>query len=815
MDEQISVDALTMFSFEEIVSEIELKRAAARTNRDSWDRLYDVASELAGASASNESWQVAEKTWLLEQVSIHNYRGISNEDPLTLLFDPTPGITVLHGLNGAGKSSISDAIELGLTGNTPISLGGTAGKAALWEPIHLSRGSSSARVEVVLSSNDERLILVTVLGQNGAVESHTASLETATGRKTISLDASWQQALVSHQPVFAYATLERRVQLSKDLATYFEALLALGGSFAVIQETIAERGNASSEALTRWRVAKEAAMQSLASIDSNRLGDEQIIPLPSVPEPSINEDIDDWLSSSGLLEEGINSNSLPSATKARLIGSATRVQKSIQRLEQAGMISERLLSGALEQLYTEATDRRIEDEICPVCATPDSNWLTILEQVVKRNQSVAALRKEVTADTKSLAADGAEFLEGVLKIGALAPDDDPISSSSFIGSVLLKKFTTARDVGTDTQHSVLTATSDLSHWLCSQQAGILIDEAVTRTDAIKQWRIARSRAVEDFVAVWKKEGASAVESALWTNTSKRVEDIRRQLREKRSISLEGKAGARVKELLADAELELKKISVLSSKASMELIDQSGRPVDLGMLSAGQRNAVLLAPLLASVDAGPFGFLILDDPVHAFDELRVDRLADALAKLAEKRRVIVLTHDDRLKENLAARSIECDTRLVDRSSVTGSVQINDSSHFWDQLLTDAGQVYDLAVAETGSASDVTASIRGLCRISIDNALRTFALRNAALSARDTQTDLEMLDKAYTTEKRLHAAEMLWSGSNEDNPVTRAIRECQPHLLSWNQAVHGNSPMTDASRLEIKAARKACKVLVATV
>jgi energy-coupling factor transporter ATP-binding protein EcfA2 len=813
MDEQTTPDALTMFSFEEIVSEIELKRKAARTGIDSWDRLHAVASELAGASASDESWQAADRTWLLEQVSIHNYRGVSNEHPLTLVFDPTPGITVLHGLNGAGKSSVSDAIELGLTGSTPLTLGGTAGKAALWEPVHLARGSSSARVEVTLASKDERLILETRLGPRGTVESHTAFLETADGRKMISLDASWQQALASHQPVFAYAALERRVQLSKDLATYFEGLLALGGSFAAIQETIADRGNTSREALDRWRVAKDEAMRSMSRIDDDRLGDKQLVPLQPVPEPVIGEDRDTWLSNAGLLESGLNSDSLPSGTKARLFDSATRVQKSILRLEQAGTISEQMLSEALEQLHTEAKDRHIENGTCPVCATPDSNWLATLEQAVERNRNVSALRREVAADTKSLAAVGEELLDAVLRVGALAPIDDPIMGASSIGRQLLNKFNSARDSGTATQHSVLTATSELSRWLCSQEASTLIGEAVARTDAIKQWRIARSRAVEDFVSVWKTEGLSAAESVLWTNTSKRVEDIRSQLRKKRSISLEGKAGARVKELLADAELQLKSISVLSTKASMELIDQNGSRVDLGMLSAGQRNAVLLAPLLASVDAGPFGFLILDDPVHAFDELRVDRLADSLAKLAETRRVVVLTHDDRLKENLAARTIECDTRLVDRSAVTGSVQITDSSHFWDQLLTDAGRVYDLAIAETGSARDVTASIRGLCRISIDNALRTFTLRNAALSARDTAADLEELDKAYTTEQRLDAAAKLWEGSSWDNPVARAISECEPHLVLWNQAVHGNSQMTDASRLEIKAARKACKALVA--
>jgi len=71
-------------------------------------------------------------------------------------------------------------------------------------------------------------------------------------------------------------------------------------------------------------------------------------------------------------------------------------------------------------------------------------------------------------------------------------------------------------------------------------------------------------------------------------------------------------------------------------------DVSGKPVALSMLSAGQRNALLLAPLLAVSRGGPFGFLVLDDPVHAFDQVRVDRLAQLIHDLAEDRRVIVLT-----------------------------------------------------------------------------------------------------------------------------------------------------------------------------
>jgi len=802
-----------MFSFEEIVNEIDLKRATARTGVDSWDRLRSVASELAGAPATGESWHSADKTWCLEKVSIHGYRGVSNDDPLVLAFDPTPGITVLHGLNGAGKSSVSDAIDIGLTGRTPPVAIGTAGKAPLWEPIQLARGSTSAHIEVTLSARSERLVISTLLGSNGTVQSHDARIENSEGARQTTLDASWHQALASYQPVFAYAALERRVQLSKDLATYFEGLLALGGSFTALQETIVERGESSAQALSRWRSAKDEAMHSVRQIDEERGADTKVTPLDPVIVPDVEDDRNEWLRNAGLLEEGVHSHTLPGDTRAQPLDAATRVQDSILKFERAGTASEQHLSGALESLHSEAIDRHIDSDACPVCTTLNSNWLALLGETVKGNNNLSVLRKAVDTNTRALASATEGLLVPVLKVGALAEVDDPIRVLSSTAQHLLEKFCEVRNANSATQHSVLTATSELSTWLGSSDAGILVDEAVARTDANKQWRIARARAVESFATVWKKDGASAAESVLWSQTAKRVEEIRNQLRKRRSASLEGKAGARIKSLLSDAQLHLKSISVSLTKASMDLVDQNDNAVDLGMLSAGQRNAVLLAPLLASVDAGPFGFLILDDPVHAFDELRIDRLAETLAKLAETRRVIVLTHDDRLKEHLAARSIQCDTRLVDRSSSTGAIEISDSSQFWHELLNDAGQIHDLAATEAGSTQDVTDAVRRLCRMAIDNALRTFTLRNAVLFNRHTTADLEALDAVYTTEKRLHVAKSFWPGPSEDNPVTRAIQVCEHDLEAWNQSAHGNPHTSNVSRKEIKSARKACKALVA--
>lgn len=800
-----------MFSFEDIVNEIDTKRAAAKTGAASWDRLRGVAAGLAGAPTGSEAWPTAGTRWALEKVSINGYRGIGNEDPLVLTFDSSPGVSVLHGLNGAGKSSISDAIEIGLTGKTPAATAGTAGKAALWDPIHLARGATSARIEVTLVAGTQRLRLVSLLDSTGNVESHEAEVTTATETSRITLDASWHNALASHQPVFAYASLERRVQLSKDLATYFEGLLALGGSFTALEGAITDRANASVQAHERWRSAKTEAMRSLAAVDIEHGSVIGVTPLEPVQEPMVSDKLDKWLEIAGLLQDGMTSPPLPSDSHKQLRAAAFTAHASVSALDSARVTSEENLSVALELLYSEATSHQVDSDACPVCATPESSWLKTLKLTIDQNKHLSDLQRKAETDTQALTALTGSLLPTIVRVGQGAGLEDPMRALSRTAEELYEKYSAAHHTAHSSQHLALAATAELSSWLMSQEAQILIDQAVARTDARKQWQIARAKAVATFTAAWQEDGALATESVSWTETLKRVDDLRKHLRKRRSLTLEGKAGSRIESLLSDADLRLNGITVLSSKASMELVNKNGDKVDLGMLSAGQRNAVLLAPLLASVDAGPFGFLVLDDPVHAFDELRIDRLAESLSRIADSRRVIVLTHDDRLKEYLAARTTDHDTRLVERSSASGAVQVSDSSHFWHELLTDAGHIHDLALKEAESTGDVTDDLRRLCRMSVDNALRSFILRNAIISGRDASEDLKAVDAKHKTEERLLQAESFWEGSTWQNPVTQALSECQPYLTGWNRSVHGNPQLNEFSREEIKAARKCCKAL----
>ncbi|MEK8144114.1 hypothetical protein NKH18_26435 [Streptomyces sp. M10(2022)] len=157
--------------------------------------------------------------------------------------------------------------------------------------------------------------------------------------------------------------------------------------------------------------------------------------------------------------------------------------------------------------------------------------------------------------------------------------------------------------------------------------------------------------------IWEEENEEAKSAPLWEATRKCIGELEDRLRSGRTVRFEGKAGVQVERLLMDAGIVLESVSLKRTRAEVSVQGADGNRLELAMLSAGQRNAFLLAPLFATTGSGPFNFLILDDPVHSFDEIRVDRLAAVISDLAKARRVIVLTHDERLKEHLW-RGVRC-------------------------------------------------------------------------------------------------------------------------------------------------------------
>jgi hypothetical protein len=117
---------------------------------------------------------------------------------------------------------------------------------------------------------------------------------------------------------------------------------------------------------------------------------------------------------------------------------------------------------------------------------------------------------------------------------------------------------------------------------------------------------------------------------------------------------------------------------------------------------------------------PFRFLVLDDPVQAFDGGRVRYIAGVLAEIARDYQVIVLTHDERLPNELRNSGVGF-TRIALERAEDSSVSVEAISSPAHALLKDAflianthhqGQLDDRALAVTTLS---------LCRQAIDEAL----------------------------------------------------------------------------------------------
>ncbi|MEU5023260.1 AAA family ATPase [Streptomyces milbemycinicus] len=808
---------LSLLTYADLAEAATRMQAGAAKTKAGWENLRALIARLQGENAGALDPTQGE-VWSIKGLRLCGFQGTTSE--FSMQIDPSPGISIYHGPNGSGKSTISDGIRTAISGKTGwwADVAAPTGRSKfdpLWEKINRARDSAQSWAEVTLVRNSEELILRCELTDDGEVRDAYGEWTTSSGEVfRVDMGSAWRHALEGHPPVFSYAEVERRVQQSNDLQRYIANLLALGGAFTHLEALVSELSETASASKKKIDAALKDGKARVAEVDHQFRLNEPAVNIGDISWPAIADDVEDWLTRHNLVDAGSLTVEVTGADVERLRAALSAVDAAFQKLESAPELTSPRIAQHLDALYKDAVEITPPGSMCPVCNSTVDNWVETLRENVERHAVLAPIHEEAR-DALSNLRDASVVVNYVAEVLALinSTENGYRTASTAAATVAERLRAVMSSYGSRPAPEVREGFLALRNSISTADWDGASGSAVEASEITRKWLRERRSALENFLHIWRTEQEKARESTLWQETKKCSSALADKLRKERTEHFKEKADKQVRQLLEDVGIYLDGIHLTTTRADVSVSNSSGQELQLSMLSAGQRNAFLLAPLLSTAESGPFSFLILDDPVHAFDEIRVDRLAAVLVDLSSERRVIVFTHDERLKQHLLARAANGQAWRVSRDVEKGEISIESTDEMWRVLLDDARNIVTWAPRPSPTAYLTEAQVvRGLCRQAVDHALHSCVVRYSLAQRQDVARNVSSIDAVDNTPKRVAFAEELINQThNGRNPIDSFSEICGHYLRGWNKAVHGSDDAKANLALEIEKAREACALI----
>ena len=641
----------------------------------------------------------------LTRLEVTGFRGIGPK--ATLELPPGPGLTLVTGRNGSGKSSFAEALEVLLTGAVRRLDSRPKDWKEGWRNLH---GSGAADVRATFAVEGQRPTVIARQWPVGAVE---LSASTTQGLE----DLGWTTALQTHRPFLAHTELGALLESGPSRA--YDSLKAILG---LDELTIALQLLADAR-LSRERVLKEAKTALTPLVERLKAS---VDPRAARARDALGKTWD--IEALEPLLTGDGADPLPTVLRrlaelrAPVLDTGPLRMALDAQAENAGEDSARQLRMA--ELLTHALEwhGKEGDAACPVCGAGalDAAW----EKTAAAE--VAALRKGARAASEAVQAVRA----AVASVRPPPPPSDlradPSLAPGLIDAALAAWNRLANlPVGpADTLAHVeahLPAVQDAVEKLVAHAR----ERVATLEDAWRPIRLAlggwlpgarAARAGERTLPRLKAAEAwlKGAEAALQTD---------------RFAPIGGRAQATWVALRQESSVDLTAITLAGAgnRRHLELaLTVDGTEASLGVMSQGEINALALSlfiPRLVHEDS-PFHFLIIDDPVQSMDPFKVDGLAQVLQEAARTRQVIVFTHDTRLSEAVHRMQIPATILSVGRRA-RSAVDVRKELAPAEQALSDAR-----AVARSEVEVGRTVLLRvvpGLCREAVERTLQASVRR----------------------------------------------------------------------------------------
>ena len=680
---------------------------------------------------------------LLQSIRVEGFRGVG--PAATLEISPGPGLTLVVGRNGSGKSSFAEALELLLTGDNSR----WSTRSAIWKEGWRNLHHADARIDAdfVLEGSKGTTSISRRWAPEAKLE-EAETLVTVPGSDASTMDdLGWGGAVEMYRPFLSYSELGS--MLDSGPSALYDALSAILG----LEDLVVAEARLKEAAKQRRKQADEAKsslaplLERLAEIEderahaclealSGKTWDLDTVEASVIgPEYSFREETEGAALRQLMTLEGPNADEVEIAADGLEAASAaigqlggTEAQRALQTVE--------LLESAL-RFHADHGDQE-----CPVCGKGGLNeaWRDETEKEVARLRMIAEqadvarrLRDEATRSAKSL---------------MLAPPS-LLSTASALGI----------------------SVDDLSNAWKSWASGASIDEAdalaahlrtahaslVTELEAVREAAAKELQARED---IWRPVAA---EVAAWLDVAKQAQTGEAQLddlkaaerwlraasddiRNQRFAPIADLAQSVWETLRMQSNVELKKIFLTGAgsarKVVLDVTVDGMEGAALGVMSQGELNSLALCLFMprATLPESPFRFVVIDDPVQSMDPARVDGLARVLEQAARSRQVVVFTHDDRLARS--CRLLEIDAKVVEVTRRAESVV--ELRPGLDPIRRYCADAWAIAKSEDIDVAVVSRVVGVFCRSAIEAACSEAITRRRLAEGEDYATVESLLD-----------------------------------------------------------------------
>lgn len=740
----------------------------------------------------------------LQEIRVRGFRGIGPESALSI--PPGPGLTLVVGRNGCGKSSFAEAAELLVTHrNTRWER-----RTEQWKEGFRNLHQPQAALRATFTIEGGRSCEVHLEWKDHADLANWSEYVQPQGEPRTTYEAlGWTAAVTSYRPVLSYNELSG--MLVEEPSKFFDALSRILGLDALTE---------AARRLQKARSEREGLAKDLKKSQKDlaaRLGGEAD-PRAQVIAAALGKKEVDF----GEVERALAGGDDPEGLAGELktlkgvmalgeIGDDA-VAKSIEALlvatstlrEKAGTLAAR--SADLANLLDAALRFHSAhgDGACPVCGKAGAlhaAWhsehqakAVELRAEAKSVNDAQALRKMALDAVRSMAQVPEGVLKSALSLGLPAQD------------VLDGRARVLRALELDADACAAEVREALP------RLGVALGELRKRAAAELAQREDLWRPLAQAVSEWLPGARKAMNAASRlsdiTKAEKWLKDANEELRNERFAPLASEVKRIWEQLRHNSNVSLEDIRLTgvntSRRVQVDVKVDGAAAGALGVMSQGELHSLALSLFLprAMLPESPFGFVLIDDPVQSMDPARVDGLARVLRDAAKTRQVIVFTHDDRLPESMRRQGIAATFLEVtrrDQSVVEVATLLDPVQRYLDDARA-------LALTRDLPAAARARAIPGLCRGAVE-AAALGVLRRRWLGAGKSRDEVEeRLLRAEKLGQKL--ALVLFDNEGQSAEVLPRLnkekKEFADAFRAVNEGAHGGG-VEDAEGL-VKAAQR---------